>query len=150
VADKELRARLSVSGENAAKAGLKNFGDAAGKAGEQVEGLAEDSGFLGKQVEETQAKVEGLIEQLDKTGDTSLLKEIRKGKRELRLFEGLKKELDEQQASLRALEESAASAQAGLGHLCKGGDKLAKKNIIHWKKAANQKSKLAKLANKLA
>ena len=29
-------------------------------------------------------------------------------------------------------------------------DKLAKKNIIHWKKAANQKSKLAKLANKLA
>lgn len=29
-------------------------------------------------------------------------------------------------------------------------DKLAKKNIIHWKKAANQKSKLAKHVNKLA
>jgi small subunit ribosomal protein S20 len=29
-------------------------------------------------------------------------------------------------------------------------DKLAKKNVIHWKKAANQKSKLAKLVNKLA
>jgi small subunit ribosomal protein S20 len=29
-------------------------------------------------------------------------------------------------------------------------DKLAKKNIIHWKKAANQKSKLAKRINKLA
>jgi small subunit ribosomal protein S20 len=29
-------------------------------------------------------------------------------------------------------------------------DKLAKKNIIHWKKAANQKSKLAKRANALA
>jgi len=28
-------------------------------------------------------------------------------------------------------------------------DKLAKKNIIHWKKAANQKSKLAKRANAL-
>jgi small subunit ribosomal protein S20 len=26
-------------------------------------------------------------------------------------------------------------------------DKLAKKNIIHWKKAANQKSKLAKQVN---
>lgn len=26
-------------------------------------------------------------------------------------------------------------------------DKLAKKNVIHWKKAANQKSKLAKLVN---
>jgi small subunit ribosomal protein S20 len=29
-------------------------------------------------------------------------------------------------------------------------DKLAKKNIIHWKKAANQKSKLTRLVNKLA
>ncbi len=29
-------------------------------------------------------------------------------------------------------------------------DKLAKKNIIHKNKAANQKSKLAKLANKVA
>jgi small subunit ribosomal protein S20 len=29
-------------------------------------------------------------------------------------------------------------------------DKLAKKNIIHWKKAANQKSKLAKRVNALS
>ena len=29
-------------------------------------------------------------------------------------------------------------------------DKLAKKNIIHWKKAANQKSKLTKHVNALA
>ena len=29
-------------------------------------------------------------------------------------------------------------------------DKLAKKNIIHWKKAANQKSKLSRLVNNLA
>jgi small subunit ribosomal protein S20 len=29
-------------------------------------------------------------------------------------------------------------------------DKLAKKNIIHWKKAANQKSKLAKRINAIA
>jgi small subunit ribosomal protein S20 len=29
-------------------------------------------------------------------------------------------------------------------------DKLAKKNIIHWRKAANQKSKLTKMVNKLA
>jgi small subunit ribosomal protein S20 len=28
-------------------------------------------------------------------------------------------------------------------------DKLAKNNVIHWKKAANQKSKLAKAVNKL-
>jgi small subunit ribosomal protein S20 len=29
-------------------------------------------------------------------------------------------------------------------------DKLAKNNVIHWKKAANQKSKLAKRVNALA
>jgi small subunit ribosomal protein S20 len=29
-------------------------------------------------------------------------------------------------------------------------DKLAKKNVIHWKKAANQKSKLSRFVNKLA
>ena len=29
-------------------------------------------------------------------------------------------------------------------------DKLAKKNVIHWKKAANQKSKLARKVNALA
>jgi small subunit ribosomal protein S20 len=29
-------------------------------------------------------------------------------------------------------------------------DKLAKKNVIHWKKAANQKSKLSRLVNKIA
>lgn len=29
-------------------------------------------------------------------------------------------------------------------------DKLAKKNIIHWKKAANQKSKLARRVNALS
>lgn len=29
-------------------------------------------------------------------------------------------------------------------------DKLAKKNVIHWKKAANQKSALTKLVSKLA
>lgn len=28
-------------------------------------------------------------------------------------------------------------------------DKLAKKNIIHWKKAANQKSALTKMVNKI-
>jgi small subunit ribosomal protein S20 len=43
-----------------------------------------------------------------------------------------------------------SEAQAKLKDVSSKIDKLAKKNIIHWKKAANQKSKLAKLANKLA
>lgn len=41
-------------------------------------------------------------------------------------------------------------AQALLKEVSGLVDKLAKKNIIHWKKAANQKSRLAKHVNKLA
>ena len=41
-------------------------------------------------------------------------------------------------------------AQALLKEVSASIDKLAKKNIIHWKKAANQKSKLAKKVKALA
>jgi len=40
-------------------------------------------------------------------------------------------------------------AQALLKEVSSMIDKLAKKNVIHWKKAANQKSKLAKYVNTL-
>ena len=43
-----------------------------------------------------------------------------------------------------------SEAEAKLKEVSAKIDKLAKKNVIHWKKAANQKSKLAKLVNKLA
>ena len=43
-----------------------------------------------------------------------------------------------------------SEAQALLKEVLSMIDKLAKKNIIHWKKAANQKSKLTKMVNKLA
>lgn len=43
-----------------------------------------------------------------------------------------------------------SEAQALLKEVSAMIDKLAKKNIIHWKKAANQKSKLAKHVNKIA
>lgn len=41
-------------------------------------------------------------------------------------------------------------AQALLKKVSSMIDKLAKKNIIHWKKAANQKSKLTRRVNALA
>lgn len=41
-------------------------------------------------------------------------------------------------------------AQTLLNEVISMLDKLAKKNIIHWKKAANQKSSLTKLVNKIA
>ena len=44
---------------------------------------------------------------------------------------------------------SKAEAQALYKDTVRMIDKLAKKNIIHWKKAANQKSKLQKAINAL-
>ena len=41
-------------------------------------------------------------------------------------------------------------AQALLNQVVSIIDRLAKKNIIHWKKAANQKSKLARFVSKIA
>lgn len=43
-----------------------------------------------------------------------------------------------------------SEAQALLKEVSSIIDKLAKKNIIHWKKAANQKSRLTRFVNKLA
>lgn len=43
-----------------------------------------------------------------------------------------------------------SEAEALLKEVASMIDKLAKKNVIHWKKAANQKSKLTKYVNKLA
>lgn len=42
-----------------------------------------------------------------------------------------------------------AEAQTLLKEVSSMIDKLAKKNVIHWKKAANQKSKLTKQVNAL-
>jgi small subunit ribosomal protein S20 len=53
---------------------------------------------------------------------------------------------------IKRLRESSvkAEAEALLKEVSSMIDKLAKKNIIHWKKAANQKSKLAKHVSKIA
>lgn len=46
--------------------------------------------------------------------------------------------------------EKKDEAQALLIEVSSMIDKLAKKNVIHWKKAANQKSKLARRVNAMA
>jgi small subunit ribosomal protein S20 len=43
-----------------------------------------------------------------------------------------------------------SEAQALLQEASSLIDRLAKKNVIHWKKAANQKSKLTRFVNKIA
>jgi small subunit ribosomal protein S20 len=53
---------------------------------------------------------------------------------------------------VKRLRSATAKAEASpiLSEVISMIDKLAKKGIIHWKKAANQKSKLTRLVNKLA
>ncbi len=46
--------------------------------------------------------------------------------------------------------EKKDEAQALLKEVSSMIDKLGKKNVIHWKKAANQKSKLARRVNAMA
>lgn len=115
---KELRTDLRITGEASVKRGLKDVGDAAHRAGDEFDELGKDAGFLGKQVEETQTKIKGLIATLNETGDVDLLKAIKKEKRQLRLFEGLHKDL---QKELQAELDAAAAAVAQPGG---GGDAI--------------------------
>jgi len=110
----EVRLDIAVTGEQQAKAKLKQVEDAAVKAGDGIEGMGEDAdvaakksdglgeslgdatkeaGYLERQIASTTDRLKDLIKQLDATGDTSLVKDIRKGKREVRQLEGFAKEL---------------------------------------------------------
>lgn len=93
MADKELRARLTVTGENAAKAGLKNFGDEAAKAGDKIEDLAKDTDHLAESAANAEAEYKRLIKVFQETGDLDK-KVLSKAKREMRFFENLQKELE--------------------------------------------------------
>lgn len=124
----DIRVNIDVKGEDQAARDLKKVGDAAAKAGNSIEDLgdqsaaagkqsekagegfkasAEGAGFLDKQIVETTANLKKLVTQLDATGDTSLIKDIRKERRSLRQFESLAKEISAPVA--------AAGAMAGEG-----------------------------------
>jgi hypothetical protein len=110
----EIRGNIDIRGEQVAAAKLKKVGDAAEKAGDSLEELggqatdaakateksgdkvkttADDFGFLNKRVIELSDSYRGMIAEFNRTGDTSLLKDIGKEKRQLRKFEGLAKDL---------------------------------------------------------
>lgn len=94
VADKTLTAHLRVTGENAVKKGLKDVGDEADKTGTKFTDLGKDTGFLAKQAKEAEAEVQRLVKALNETGDLNLVKQIKKQNRQVRLFDGLKKQLE--------------------------------------------------------
>lgn len=112
MATNELRADIRITGENAAKRGLKDVGDAADRAGDKLEAMGHDANFLSKQIADAETQYKQLIREFDKTGDVDLLKGIRKEKRQFRLFEGLKREL--QKEIEEAAEQAKKMAEQGL------------------------------------
>lgn len=123
----EIKGDIVIRGADKAGRDLKNLGDSAAKAGSQVEDLGVDAkaaaqgvdnlgeqakdstssvtdlgdgvGFLDSEVQRLQAHLKELTQQLNATGDTSLLKDIRKDKRQLSMFSKLAAEIAPEAAS---------------------------------------------------
>lgn len=89
----ELRADLKVTGERQFKQALDESGRAADKAGDSLQEMGKDAGFLSKRAAEAKAEIKSLTQALDQTGDLQLLKSIRKEQRQQRIFEKLAEEL---------------------------------------------------------
>lgn len=110
----EVRVDIEVRKEQIAKQKLKAVGDQAEKTGDQIEEMGDqataagkssekagdklkttgdDIGHVNKRVIELSDSYKGLVAEFNRTGDTSLLKDLGKEKRQLRKFEGLAKDL---------------------------------------------------------
>ena len=109
----DVRIDLIVRGERQAKQALKDVGDSAEKAGTGLEHMGKDAGQLDKQLEQLRKSHSDLIKEFDKTGDFDLVKKIKADSRKIRLFEGLKKELQKE------LDEAAAQAQLSASNIGK-------------------------------
>lgn len=91
----ELRADLKVTGAQQFKRDMHDAGDSAKRAGDNLEEMAKDAGFLTKSIAAAKAEIADLVQQLDATGDMTLLKPIRVEQRSLRLFEKLYDQIKE-------------------------------------------------------
>lgn len=89
----EIHIGLNLRGEQPTTRGLKNVGGAAEKAGDGLQDMAKDAGFLDKRIGELRGGLTKLIAEFDKTGDKTLLKKISGEKRELGSLTRLKKQL---------------------------------------------------------
>lgn len=89
----EIHIGLNLRGEQPTTRGLKNVGGAAEKAGDGLQDMAKDAGFLDKRIGELRGGLTKLIVEFDRTGDKALLKKIGGEKRELGSLSRLKKQL---------------------------------------------------------
>lgn len=124
---RDIRVNIEVNERNAERK-LDKLGDAAEKAGESFEEMAdqatdagkatdkagdgfkrtgEDLGYLNKQIKEGKNNLRDLAREFDRTGDSSLLKDINKQRRDVRKFENVAKLL------LPDGDTAGAASQAG-------------------------------------
>jgi hypothetical protein len=117
----DIRWNLDLKGEKKVQKGLTDTGDAAEKAGDQLEEMgdqataagkssekagdkfkdtADDLGHVKREAEAAKAAYGKLLAEFNKTGDSSLLKDLGKEKRNLRKFENLAKDLVPDDAAL--------------------------------------------------
>lgn len=87
---------LVVHGEHQTERALKRVDDSADHAGDSLKKMGEDAGFLDRELDKLRASHIDLVKQLDKTSNIDLLKALRKSRRQVRVFEGLKAELEKQ------------------------------------------------------
>lgn len=93
MAGNDIRWNLELAGEKKVQKGLKDTGDAAEKAGDQLHDMGDDAGFVSKQVKEATDNIKRLSAELDKTGNKSLLKDIDAEQRRLNKFSRIAKNL---------------------------------------------------------
>lgn len=117
----QITGDIVIRGADKASRDLGNVGKSAATAGTQIEDLGKDTkttgaevsvltkktkdsadglgdmakeaGFLDREINRLQGSIASLTKELDATGDTSLLKDIRKDKRSLGTFQKLSKEI---------------------------------------------------------
>jgi len=132
-----LAARLDEAGRAAAKTtaasavagdALDELGDEARDAagdvdelGDQMGQAAGGAGRLAAAIDTTRARHADLIRQLDRTGDVSLIPEIRGEASMLRTLSRMRGELSETRSGLRGLADDLASGTRGLGSALSGG-----------------------------
>src|ERR1044071_8624971 len=72
---------------------LDRTADSADNAGTHMRGLGKDSGFVDSEIRRLTGHMRELTQEFDRTGNTSLLKDIKSNKSQLRQFENLSKTL---------------------------------------------------------
>jgi ABC-type transporter Mla subunit MlaD len=92
VADESLNFRAFGTDVSAGRM-FGDLGDKADDAGDSIHGLGDESKDLDTRLDETRKHLRALIDDFDRTGDTSLFRDIRRDRSTISMIESMRKEL---------------------------------------------------------